>query len=204
MNSRLLTAALAASFAASAASQDVVAVKAGKLLTISGPTLEDQVVLIENGRIKQIGKPDDVEIPWTAKVIDAADKVVMPTWVIAHDSGGMRSANENMQNVPWMSVRDAIDPASTYFEGEKCPLATLGHNRDGKKGKLQVNFGLLTNRLGIPVAVSVFKGNTGDPKTLLTQVQKVQEAFEGVTPSCTSSVLLGDSQESGSCFKTSQ
>jgi len=69
------------------------------------------------------------------------------------------------------------DLTSSYFEGLTCPLAALGHNRDGKKGKLQVNYGLLTNRKGIPVSVSVFKGNTGDPKTLMPQVEKVRNAF---------------------------
>jgi transposase len=70
------------------------------------------------------------------------------------------------------------DLTSSYFEGSKCPLAALGHNRDGKKGKLQVNYGLLTNEQGIPVAVSVFKGNSGDPKTLMPQVDKMREQFE--------------------------
>lgn len=69
------------------------------------------------------------------------------------------------------------DLSSSYFEGVTCPLAALGHNRDGKKGKLQVNYGLLTNAQGIPVSVSVFKGNTGDPKTLLPQVDKLRDAF---------------------------
>jgi transposase len=69
------------------------------------------------------------------------------------------------------------DLTSSYFEGVTCPLAAFGHNRDGKKGKLQVNYGLLTNRLGIPVAVSVFKGNTGDPKTLTPQVNKIKTEF---------------------------
>ena len=69
------------------------------------------------------------------------------------------------------------DLTSSYFEGQTCPLAALGHNRDGKKGKLQVNYGLLTNRKGIPVAVSIFKGNTGDPKTLMPQVEKMRDAF---------------------------
>jgi transposase len=69
------------------------------------------------------------------------------------------------------------DLSSSYFEGVTCPLAALGHNRDGKKGKLQVNYGLLTNRLGIPVAVSVFRGNQGDPKTLLPQIEKMREDF---------------------------
>ena len=69
------------------------------------------------------------------------------------------------------------DLTSSYFEGTTCPLAALGHNRDRKKGKLQVNYGLLTNRGGVPVSVSVFEGNTGDPKTLLPQVDKVQQEF---------------------------
>ncbi len=54
------------------------------------------------------------------------------------------------------------DLSSSYFEGSSCPLGALGHNRDGKKGKLQVNYGLLTDDRGCPVAISVFKGNTVD------------------------------------------
>ncbi|MFK7741115.1 MAG: amidohydrolase family protein [Planctomycetota bacterium] len=96
--------------------QEMVAVKAGTIHTISGPTMTDAVVLIENGRIKAIGKQDAIEIPWSAKVIDASDKVVMPTWVLAHTDGGMRGSNESMQNVPWLTVADAIDPSSTFFE----------------------------------------------------------------------------------------
>jgi transposase len=69
------------------------------------------------------------------------------------------------------------DLTSSYFEGITCPLAELGHNRDGKKGKLQVNYGLLTNQQGIPVALSVFKGNSGDPRTLLPQVDKLRTQF---------------------------
>jgi transposase len=69
------------------------------------------------------------------------------------------------------------DLTSSYFEGTRCPLAAFGHNRDGKKGKLQVNYGLLTDVRGCPVAVSVFKGNTGDPSTLLPAVQRVRARF---------------------------
>ena len=69
------------------------------------------------------------------------------------------------------------DLSSSYFEGATCPLAAFGHNRDGKKGKRQVNYGLLTNDQGVPVSVSVFKGNTGDTKTLLEQVHRVQKTF---------------------------
>jgi len=69
------------------------------------------------------------------------------------------------------------DLSSSYFEGTTCPLAKLGHNRDGKKGKLQVNYGLLTDRHGCPVAVSVFEGNTADSKTLATQINKMRSDF---------------------------
>jgi transposase len=69
------------------------------------------------------------------------------------------------------------DLTSSYFEGTTCPLAAFGHNRDGKRGKLQVNYGLLTDGRGCPVAVSVFPGNTGDPPTLLPAVQQVRERF---------------------------
>ena len=69
------------------------------------------------------------------------------------------------------------DLSSSYFEGVTCPLAARGHNRDRKKGKLQVNYGLLTDARGCPVAVSVFKGNTGDTKTLLPQIDKARNTF---------------------------
>jgi transposase len=69
------------------------------------------------------------------------------------------------------------DLSSSYFEGTSCPLAKLGHNRDGKKGKLQVNYGLLTDGRGCPVAVSVHEGNTADSKTLIPEVQRLRQDF---------------------------
>jgi len=79
------------------------------------------------------------------------------------------------------------DLTSSYFEGVTCPLAKLGHNRDGKEGKLQVNYGLLTDSRGCPVSVSVYPGNTGDTETVLAQVYKIREDF-GIH----SVVLVGD------------
>jgi hypothetical protein len=69
------------------------------------------------------------------------------------------------------------DVSSTYLEGHTCPLAHWGHSRDGKRDKLQIVFGLLCNREGCPVAVEVFKGNTGDPMTLASQLHKLKERF---------------------------
>ena len=69
------------------------------------------------------------------------------------------------------------DLSSSYFEGRCCPLAKIGYSRDGKRNTLQVNYGLLTNRAGCPVAVSVYEGNTADASTLSDQVQKLRENF---------------------------
>ena len=69
------------------------------------------------------------------------------------------------------------DVSSSYLEGRCCSLAAFGHNRDGKKGKPQIVFGLLCADNGCPLAVEVFPGNTGDPSTVAAQVQKIQGRF---------------------------
>jgi len=70
-----------------------------------------------------------------------------------------------------------FDLSSSYFEGSCCPLAKLGYSRDGKKGMLQVNYGVLTDARGCPVAVSVHDGNTADPATLLPEVDRLKKDF---------------------------
>jgi transposase len=70
------------------------------------------------------------------------------------------------------------DVSSTYFEGRRCPLACFGHSRDERNGNPQIVFGLLTNAEGCPVAVEVFPGNTGDPKTVAPQVDKLRRRFQ--------------------------
>jgi len=70
------------------------------------------------------------------------------------------------------------DLTSTWFEGTKCPLAKLGHSRDGRNGTLQVEFGILCAGDGTPVAVQVFDGNTSDPDTVASQVKKLKHNFK--------------------------
>jgi hypothetical protein len=69
------------------------------------------------------------------------------------------------------------DLSSSYFEGSHCPLAKLGYSRDGKKGTLQIEYGLLTDPAGRPVAVEVFPGNTGDPATVPATLEKLRIRF---------------------------
>jgi transposase len=69
------------------------------------------------------------------------------------------------------------DLSSSYFEGTTCPLAKLGYSRDGRRGLLQVNYGLLTDARGCPVAVSVHEGNVADSQTLMPEVKRLREDF---------------------------
>jgi hypothetical protein len=79
------------------------------------------------------------------------------------------------------------DVSSSYLEGRCCPLAKRGYNRDGKKGMLQIVYGLLCAPDGCPVAIEVFDGNTADPMTLAPQIDKLKQRF-----GLTHVVLVGD------------
>jgi hypothetical protein len=136
----------------------------------------------------------------TARIIEPTSKLATTRWwhtTTLPDICGVTDADEDdlYAALDWLITRQApiekklaarhlhqggfvlYDVSSSYFEGTTCPLAALGYNRDGKSGKLQVNYGLLTDPRGCPVAVSVFKGNTGDPTTLMPQVEKLQKTF---------------------------
>ena len=69
------------------------------------------------------------------------------------------------------------DVTSSYYEGRTCPLALFGHDRDGEKGKPIIVYGVLTDHEGLPVAVSVYPGNTGDPTTVPDQVETLKGRF---------------------------
>jgi len=79
------------------------------------------------------------------------------------------------------------DVSSAAFEGRTCPLGAIGHPKDGVRGRLQIVYGLLTSKDGVPVAIEVFEGNTGDPATVAAQVGKVKDRF-----GLTRVVLVGD------------
>jgi transposase len=70
------------------------------------------------------------------------------------------------------------DVSSSYMEGRCCPLAKRGYSRDGRKGTLQIVYGLLCAPDGCPVAIEVFDGNTADPMTLASQVAKLKQRFQ--------------------------
>jgi len=80
-----------------------------------------------------------------------------------------------------------FDLSSSWVEGSHCELAAFGHSRDGKRGKPQIEYGLLTAADGCPVAVRAFAGNTGDPKAFIEAVAVVREKFH-----ITEAVMVGD------------
>ena len=85
------------------------------------------------------------------------------------------------------SRRAYFDLSSSWMEGRCCPLAAFGHSRDGKRAKLQIEYGLLTDPQGCPVAIRVFPGNTGDPTAFKEIVTVVRERF-----GLTHLVMVGD------------
>jgi hypothetical protein len=79
------------------------------------------------------------------------------------------------------------DVTSSYFEGHHCPLAQYGHSRDHRSDRLQIIYGLLCTREGLPIAIEVFEGDAADPTTLKAQIDKLKGSF-GITRI----VMIGD------------
>jgi transposase len=135
-----------------------------------------------------------------ARIVAPSPKLATTRWwhtsTLASDFGVAEAAEDDLYAaMDWLLARqDAIqkklaarhlsegglvlyDLSSSYFEGTTCPLARLGHSRDGRKGMLQVNYGLLTDVRGCPAAVSVYEGNVADSATFLPEVQRLREQF---------------------------
>ncbi len=115
-------------------------------------------------------------LPEEFGVIDADedDLYAAMDWLLAHQ-------NTIQKKLAARHLRQGglvlYDLSSSYFEGSCCPLAKLGYSRDGKPGLLQVNYGLLTDARGCPVAVAVYAGNISDSKTLMPEVRRLREDF---------------------------
>lgn len=170
--------------AAALPAQTVVAVKAGRTITMAGAELTNVTILIENGRITKIG--DQVEVPWNATTIDATDKVVMPTYVLAHSSGGMRGGNENLANVPYLRVQDAVDPSSKFFQ--ECLRNGIGtvHVIPGNR-TLIGGQGMVCKPTGQTVEDMTVRGKGGlklslfaEPGGAVAQVAKLRRALDDV------------------------
>ncbi len=115
---------------------------------------------------------------------DEDDLYAAMDWVLAR-----KDSVENALAARHLSEGTLVlyDVSSAAFEGRTCPLGAIGHPRDGVHGRLQIVYGLLCTSAGIPIAIEVFEGNTGDPKTLAAQISKLKDRF-GLSRVC----LVGD------------
>ena len=139
-----------------------------------------------------------------SRVLRPASKLATRSWwadtTLGVDLGiGDASTDECYQAMDWLvSRQDSIeaklarahlageanparmayfDLSSSWMEGSHCPLAARGYSRDGKKGKAQIEYGLLTDPAGRPVAIRVFAGNTADPTAFVQAVEVVRTKF---------------------------
>jgi hypothetical protein len=133
---------------------------ASKLATARG--LDDDTATCSLGQVLELGAVDEQEL------YEALD------WLAGQQERIERAlARRHLEH----GTLVLYDVTSTYFEGRTCPLAKHGYNRDGKRGKLQIVFGLMCTAEGCPVAVEVFEGNVGDPSTLANQIGKLKQRF---------------------------
>ena len=124
--------------------------------------LNPETAVSSLGQMLQLGSVDENEL------YQAMD------WLLARQRGiEQRLARRHLHDNTLL----LYDLTSSYFEGHTCPLARRGHSRDGKRGSLQIVFGLLCSADGCPIAVEVFEGSTGDPKTVAAQVDKIRNRF---------------------------
>jgi transposase len=76
------------------------------------------------------------------------------------------------------------DVTSSYYEGRTCPWARRGHDRDGQKGLPIIVYGVMADNDGRPIGVEIYPGNTGDPTTIVDQVNKLRENSLGLRAWC--------------------
>jgi hypothetical protein len=108
----------------------------------------------------------------------ADDVYAAMDWLVARqDAIEAKLAARHLAPEPNPERMALFDLSSSWLEGTRCPLAARGYSRDGKKGRLQIEYGLLTDPDGRPVAVRVFPGNTGDPAAFTGIVQVVRDKF---------------------------
>jgi len=123
---RIVWAAVLALAAVGAAPDDAaIAIKGARVIPVSGPELENAVILMRGGKIEAVGK--DLEIPWDARVIDGSKKVVVPGFVEAHTFRGTDRPNERLASVPFVSTFDSINPVDPFYEDAlRQGVTTLG------------------------------------------------------------------------------
>ena len=134
--------------------------------------LRDQTAATSLGEVLQLGSCDEDDLYEAMDYLHDRQDEIQDALAARHLAGG---------------TLVLYDVSSAAFEGRTCPLGAIGHPKDGVRGRLQIVYGLLTSKDGVPVAIEVFQGNTGDPATVAAQVTRVKDRF-GISRV----VLVGD------------
>jgi hypothetical protein len=124
--------------------------------------LRDQTAAGSLGEVLHLGGCDEDDLYAAMDYLQARQDEIQDALAARHLAGG---------------TVVLYDVSSAAFEGRTCPLGAIGHPKDGVRGRLQIVYGLLTSKDGVPVAIEVFKGNTGDPTTVASQVDKLKDRF---------------------------
>ena len=134
--------------------------------------LPEETAATSLGEVLQLGSCDEDDLYAAMDYLHGRQEQIQDALAARHLAGG---------------TVVLYDVSSAAFEGRTCPLGAIGHPKDGVRGRLQIVYGLLTSKDGVPVAIEVFKGNTGDPATVAAQVTRVKDRF-GISRV----VLVGD------------
>jgi hypothetical protein len=134
--------------------------------------LREETAATSLGEVLHLGSCDEDDLYAAMDYLAARQEQIQDALAAKHLAGG---------------TLVLYDVSSAAFEGRTCPLGAIGHPKDGVRGRLQIVYGLLTSPEGIPVAIEVFAGNTGDPATVAAQVTRVKDRF-GIAKV----VLVGD------------
>jgi Transposase DDE domain len=134
--------------------------------------LRDATAASSLGEVLGVGSCDEDDLYAAMDYLHARQEKIQDALAARHLAGG---------------TLVLYDVSGAAFEGRTCPLGATGHPEDGVRGRLQIVYGLLTSKDGIPVAIEVFQGNTGDPTTVASQVDKLKDR-SGLTRV----VLVGD------------
>lgn len=171
--------------AAPVAAQQSIAIKAGKVVTAPGQSIENGIVVVRNGRIEAIGA--DIEVPFDIILREYPEAVLFSGYLEAHTSSGMDRSNENVAVSPFLDVKDSIDPVSFYFEDQLregvVGLGVIPGNSTvvGGLGRVVAPTGLtvermtLSSAMGMKVAIGPKRG-----WTRVGQMAELREAVAGL------------------------
>ncbi len=181
---------LGAAAGAPAVAADLVAVRAARILTAEGDDRADGgladiangTILIEGGRIRAVGR--DLEIPWNAQVFQFPGGVVVPGLIDPHTTAGLRPPNENLPEVPFVTVLDGIDPNSEQYLAALRDGITALHvipgnsTRFGGQGAVLRPVGAITEAMVIknPSALKISLSPPGG-ETRMGQMAAIRQSF---------------------------